>query len=102
MKSSSVVSEEMIEWDFMELHRVLLLGRCCPRLCELSRADVLSWLGHVSLDRFRRIRAIACHKSSGEPRPCGVGAAFDGCKPCGFDWETCRGVQVGDEGRYTG
>ena len=102
MKSSSILGEELICWDFMDVDGVWLRCGGGDRACDGSRSYVLAQLRPVALVHFWSVWAVSRHKAWGESWPCGEGTTFDGGKPCGFDGKTGCGVQIGDERRHTG
>ena len=71
-------------------------------LASLVGADALLGLYKVALDGLITGRAILGSIGVGESWPGGEVAGFDSDKPGGFDWESCGGVEVADEGTNTG
>ena len=71
-------------------------------LVSLGRADALLGLCEVALDGLITGWSILGSIVVGESWSGGEVAGFDGGEPVRFDWKSCGGVEVADEGTNTG
>ena len=71
-------------------------------LARLCVADALLGLCEVALDVLITGWGILGSIGVGESWPGGEVAGFDGGKPVDFDWKSCGGVEVADEGTNDG
>ena len=71
-------------------------------MASIGGADSLLGLCKMALDGLITGRAILGSIGVGDSWPGGEVSVFDGGEPGGFDWESCGGVEVADEGTNAG